>query len=182
MEWFWYIVIYSFLGYLLERMFAKATGAAQQVRKCFLFLPLCPVYGLGMAAFLALADPVGSPWWLLALQGGAVSTAVEFMAHLFYDKALHVRFWDYSGTPGNLGGRICLPFSLVWSGLAAWAAVYLHPVAAALVEPIPPGATYAMLLVLAADAVISGDILLRHRDTELLSIRAVARRLRGEES
>lgn len=177
MDWFWYFMVYSFLGYLLERMFAKVTRAAQQVRKCFLLLPLCPVYGLGMVVFLALTDAAAYPWWALALQGGILTTGVEFLVHLLYEKVFHVHFWDYSETPGNLRGRVCIPFSLIWSGLSAWAAVYLHPVVASLVEPIPPGVTFAVLLVLAADAVISGNILLRHRDTELLSIRAVARRL-----
>ena len=49
--WFW---IYSFLGYLLEKGFAWATQSEQQGRKGFLALPLCPVYGLGMLAVLAL--------------------------------------------------------------------------------------------------------------------------------
>lgn len=50
----WYFWIYSFLGYLLERAFAAVTHAEHQGRRCFLLLPLCPVYGLGMLAVLAL--------------------------------------------------------------------------------------------------------------------------------
>ena len=50
----WYFWIYSFLGYLLEKLFAKVTHAEKQCRKCFLLLPMCPVYGLGMLAVLAL--------------------------------------------------------------------------------------------------------------------------------
>ena len=50
----WYFWIYSFLGYLLEKLFAKVTRARQQGRKGFLLLPLCPVYGLGMLSVLAL--------------------------------------------------------------------------------------------------------------------------------
>ena len=51
----WYFWIYSFLGYLLERAFAAVTHAEHQGRRCFLLLPLCPVYGLGMLAVLALS-------------------------------------------------------------------------------------------------------------------------------
>ena len=54
MYWLWLFCLYSFLGYLLEKIFAAVTGSRHQVRKCFLLLPLCPVYGLGMAAVLAL--------------------------------------------------------------------------------------------------------------------------------
>ena len=56
----WYFWIYSFLGYLLERAFAAVTHAEHQGRRCFLLLPLCPVYGLGMLAVLALCLTLGT--------------------------------------------------------------------------------------------------------------------------
>ena len=52
--WLWTFWTYSFLGYLLERGYAIATHADRQARKCFLLLPMCPVYGLGALAVLAL--------------------------------------------------------------------------------------------------------------------------------
>ena len=42
-EWFWYFVLYSFVGFVLEVLFARATGNPKRDRKCHLFLPLCPV-------------------------------------------------------------------------------------------------------------------------------------------
>ena len=48
MIWFWLFLLYSFAGYGLEKLFAAATASPQQVRKCFLLLPLCPVYGLNI--------------------------------------------------------------------------------------------------------------------------------------
>ena len=56
MEWLWLFCFYSFLGYLLERMFAKITASPRQVRKGFLLLPLCPAYGLAMVADLAASS------------------------------------------------------------------------------------------------------------------------------
>ena len=50
----WRFWLYSFLGYLLEKAFAAATASPHQTRKCFLLLPLCPVYGLAVLAVLAL--------------------------------------------------------------------------------------------------------------------------------
>ncbi|MBQ5443035.1 MAG: hypothetical protein IIT47_05640, partial [Oscillospiraceae bacterium] len=49
MAWIWYFTAYSFLGYCLEKIFARLTHSPRQVRRCFLVLPLCPVYGLAMA-------------------------------------------------------------------------------------------------------------------------------------
>ena len=112
--WLWTFWTYSFLGYLLERGYAIATHADRQARKCFLLLPMCPVYGLGALAVLALPESLSSSFWSLALWGGLAATAVEYAVHVLYDRLLGVRFWDYSQVRWNLRGRICLPFSLLF--------------------------------------------------------------------
>ena len=163
----WYFWIYSFLGYLLEKAFAKVTRARQQGRKCFLLLPLCPVYGLGMLAVLALPEGWSSGGWLI-LGGGLAATAVEYAVHWGYDVLLGVRFWDYSGVFGNLHGRVCLPFALVWGGLTALAARWVQPMVERLAEQTVPEVTYLCLLVFAADALCSLRILQVRKDPEAL--------------
>ena len=165
----WTFWTYSFFGYLLERGYAAATHAERQARKCFWLLPLCPVYGLGALAVLALPPALTDGFWPMALWGGLAATAVEYVVHLLYDRLLGVRFWDYTQVRGNLRGRVCLPFTLAWSLLAAAA---LPPVQAVL-EPalaaIPPAVTYAALLVFTADAVISLRLLYLTGDPAALS-------------
>ena len=80
---------------------------------------MCPVYGLGALAVLALPESLSGSFWSLALWGGLAATAVEYAVHVLYDRLLGVRFWDYSQVRWNLRGRICLPFSLAWSLLVA---------------------------------------------------------------
>ena len=58
MQLLWYFWIYSFLGWILERAYAFLVQSGRQERRCLLLLPLCPVYGLGMLAVLAL-PPMG---------------------------------------------------------------------------------------------------------------------------
>ena len=173
MIWFWLFWFYSFLGYLLERMFAKVVRSEQQVRKCFLLLPLCPVYGLGMTVFLSLTRVEEYGFLSLALRGAVLTTLVEYAVHVFYEAAFGVRFWDYGDLPGSVWGRVCLPFSAVWGLLSAVSARYLQPTLLSLAAGIPPLLTYAALLVLTADAVCSAALLRQYRDTELLSIRAL---------
>ena len=55
-RWFWYFVLYSFFGFLLEVAFARATHNPKRDRKCFYFLPLCPVYGFGALLILGAAE------------------------------------------------------------------------------------------------------------------------------
>ena len=171
----WTFWTYSFFGYLLERGYAAATRAAQPPGKGFLLLPLCPVYGLGALAVLALPPALTDGFWSLVLWGGLTATAVEYGVHLLYDRLLGVRFWDYSRLPGNFQGRVCLPFSLAWGLLAA----AVLPAAQAALEPalasIPPAVTYAMLLVFTADSVVSLRLLRRTGDPGILSLRALGR-------
>ena len=68
--WLWQFWTYSFLGYLLEKAFAAATHAPNQVRRCFFLMPMCPVYGLGAMAVLALPPEMSDSflslaWWEL---------------------------------------------------------------------------------------------------------------------
>ena len=171
----WTFWAYSFLGYLLERGYAAATHARRQARKGFLLLPLCPVYGLGALAALALPAALTEGFLSRALWGGLAATAVEYGIHLLYDRLLGVRFWDYTHIRWNLRGRVCLPFSLAWGLLTA---AGLPPVQMALgpaLASISPAVTYAMLLVFTADAVVSLRLLRRAGDTEILSLGALGR-------
>lgn len=161
----WYFWMYSFLGYLLEKLFAKATGARQQGRKGFLLLPLCPVYGLGMLAVLALPEMNGV--WLAAW-GGIAATAVEYLVHWGYERFFGVRFWDYSGVWGNLHGRVCLPFSLAWGLLTAAAVWWIQPRIEWLALRAIPEVTWLCLMVFTVDAVCSARVLRRTGDGEAL--------------
>ena len=171
----WTFWTYSFFGYLLERGYAAATRAAQPPGKGFLLLPLCPVYGLGALAVLALPPALTDGFWSLALWGGLTATAVEYAVHLLYDRLLGVRFWDYSQVRGNLRGRVCLPFSLAWGLLAAAGLPVVQAALGPVLAAIPPAVTYAVLLVFTADAVVSLRLLRRAGDTEILSLRELGR-------
>lgn len=163
----WYFWIYSFLGYLLEKVFAKVTHARQQGRKGFLLLPLCPVYGLGMVAVLMLPEQCRSGGWLI-LWGGLTATAVEYAVHWGYDTLLGVRFWDYSRVLGNLRGRVCLPFTLIWGALTALAVRWIQPMAELLAERTIPEVTFLCLMVFAADALCSLRVLQVEKNPEAL--------------
>ena len=169
-EWLWYFWVYSFFGYLLEKVFAWWTKAEQQVRKCCWLLPLCPVYGLGMTAVLTLPLELRYSLWL-PLAGGVLATVVEYAVHWFYDTALGVRFWDYSNVRGNLRGRVCPAFSVAWGLLTALAVWFVQPWVAVLAARIPWQVTYGLLLFFAADALCAGRILCVTGDVEALRLR-----------
>ena len=180
-QWFWYFLIYSFLGCCLEKLYARCIRSPKRVRKCFLLLPLCPVYGLGMTALLALWEPGMGPL-VLACLGALVCTGVEYLVHLFYEKTLKVRFWDYTGLSGSVQGRICPRFAAVWGGLSAFAVVCVQPWVAVLAAAVPPALSYGMWLLLAADCVLTVRVLTWYHDTELLALSTLSARVSSQSS
>lgn len=178
MVWFWLLIFYSFGGYLLEKAFAAATASPQQVRKCFLLLPLCPVYGLGMLAVFSLPQPLTDSVWALGFYGALAVTAVEFTVHWLYDKLLGVRFWDYSPIKTGVAGRVCLPFSAVWGVLVVLTVRFVHPWLVPVAAAMPPLVTYAALLLLTVDGFLSALVLRRSGDVSLMSLGNLVQKLK----
>ena len=179
MVWFWYFLIYSFLGFLVEVVYVRVVGGAKRDRKCRLLLPICPVYGLGALAVLALPPFLQARPLLLLPAAGAACTAVEYLTSLFYEKVFRVSFWDYSHLPGNLGGRVCPLFALFW-GILALAVLYLiHPAAAWLAARIPLWALPPAAVLLGADTLLTARLLRRSGDPAVLRWYAVLPRRRA---
>ena len=165
---FWRFCMYSFLGYLLERLYAAATRSPRQVRKGFLLLPLCPVYGLGILMVETLPPALTGNFFSLALWGGLAATAVEYAVHWAYDVGLGVKFWDYTGVWGNVNGRVSLPFSLAWGALSLPMVWWVHPRLAPLLAAIPAPVTWLAIATVCADLALSAVLLRRSGDRNCL--------------
>lgn len=164
----WYGLIYSVAGFFLEVAFARVTRASKQDRKCHLFLPVCPVYGLGAVAILLLPEAILTRPLLLAPAAVIAATAAEYLMSLFYQYVWKVSFWDYSTLPLNLNGRVCLLFSAFWGALAFPLVYVLHPWVEQTVALLPNGLLLPVLMVLAVDGVLTGHLLRQGRDTRVL--------------
>lgn len=167
MIWFWYFLFYSFVGFLLEVTFARLTGGRRE-RKMLLFLPLCPVYGLGACSIVWTAQAVTSPL-LLFLTGLALASSWEYIAAAFYEDLLGISFWDYSDLPLDLHGRVCLPFSMAWGLLSFPLVNWLHPLIARIPFAPPLWVTALMLTALCADAVMTCFLLAQTGQVESLA-------------
>ena len=163
----WYLLIYSFLGYLLEVGYAKLVHGRGSGRKCLLLLPLCPVYGVGAVAIVALSGAHPQPMWVMGVGFGA-ATVVELLFGLYYKYVLGVAFWNYSKIRWNVGGLVCLPFSLAWSGLALALVYTVHPIVKSCVSALPTAFTVPVWIVLGADCLISSIALKREKNTAVL--------------
>lgn len=174
---FWLFLLYSLGGYVLEKLYAAVRRPPHRVRKCFLLLPLCPVYGLAMLAVLGLPPDMTGTFWRLALYGGLTATAVEYAVHFLYERLLGVLFWDYSSTKMDLNRRVCMPFALLWGLLAALTVRYVHPWIALAASVMPAPVTYGALLLFIADGFLSARVLRRGGNVDLMSLPRLIRAL-----
>lgn len=159
MIWFWYFLFYSFVGFLLEVTFAHFSGGDPH-RKCFLVLPLCPVYGFGACTIVWAASGAPGPAAVFLI-GAAAATAWEYLMAAFYEDVLGASFWDYSGLPLNLHGRVCLPFSIAWGLLSIPLVNWLHPLIQSLHFAPPLFVTALMALAVGVDGILSCALLMR---------------------
>jgi len=161
-------IFYSFVGFLLEVFFSHLIRAKTLARKCFLFSPLCPVYGLGAVAILSLPDFILAQPVLLFFAGSLTATLVEYGIALFYECGVGVQFWDYSHLRLNLSGRVCLLFSFFWGALSCLLVYVLHPILIPLLSSIPASFHAALFLFVSMDAIFSLLLLHKSASTECL--------------
>lgn len=57
------------------------------------------------------------------LIGAIATTIIEFISGVIINIILKWNVWDYSHTPFNILGQICLPFTLIWMVIAAIAII-----------------------------------------------------------
>lgn len=132
----WYFTIYSFLGWCSEVIFATVT-TGKFVNRGFLNGPVCPIYDFGMSLVLLVLLPFSDNIPLLFIGGALLTSAIELVGGWALKKFFHTTWWDYSNQPFNLGGYICLKFSILWGLCVVVVIRIVHTAIASLVHWIP---------------------------------------------
>ena len=153
-----FFLIYSCLGWCLEVIYA-AVSTGQLVNRGFLNGPVCPIYGFGMIIVLFTLSPLADNLLLLYLGGVILPSVLELVGGWALYKLYHTRWWDYSDFPFNIGGYICLEFSLLWGVGTVVVMKAVHPVIAGFVEMVPQMVGFVLMCILyacyAADVVVT---------------------------
>lgn len=135
--YFLYFITYSFLGWVYESTLCSITGK-KLVNRGFLNGPICPVYGFG-ALLIVLVFYGRNPGILpLFLSSMVLTSVVEYFTAVLLEKLFHARWWDYSGRPFNIHGRVYLTGALVFAVLSVLIIRWIHPVAESFISTITP--------------------------------------------
>ena len=122
----WIFFLYAFLGWCTEVSYA-ALRTGKFVNRGFLNGPVCPIYGCGVVVVLAWLEPLKGNFVLLFLGSVVLTSALEWATGFVLEKLFRQRWWDYSDKPFNLGGYICLEFSIMWGFACLFVVDILHP-------------------------------------------------------
>lgn len=152
-DFLWMFFIYAFLGWCVEVCYA-ALNTGKFVNRGFLNGPLCPIYGFGAVLVLHLLQPLNESLLLLFAGSVLLTSALEWLTGFVLEKLFHQRWWDYSRQPFNLGGYICLKFSLAWGVACLFVVRLIHPSILLFIHLIPRSLGAGMLLGLAVYGIV----------------------------
>jgi len=169
-----YLAIFSFTGWIAEVIFIFAT-TQQLENRGFLTGPVLPIYGVGGILLISFVQPYVHNPLLAFLASILITSALEYVTHLFLDKVFHIQLWDYSKVRFNLRGRICLRNSLLFGLLSLLLIYVLFPLVTSVIGALPAVAAIAIASVLLGVLLVDTT----NAFIGLAKIRPIVDRIRG---
>lgn len=143
-----YFFVYAFIGWMMEVGF-NAVHSGHFINAGMLSGPWCPIYGFGACAVILFLSDIAQTNKLLLFFGSMlIASIIELITGFVLEKILHRKWWDYSDRRLNLGGYICLEYSLLWGMCCFVLYEAVHPLIRRLVEFLPARTAWVLLFVL----------------------------------
>ena len=161
-EYIIYFFIYSFLGWLIETIYAMFVHG-YFVKRGFLFGPVCPIYGFGAVLLLMATKKLYKKPLLKFLIATIAFTLFEYMVSFILEMLFGLRWWDYSHDFLNIQGRVSLLYSIFWGVIGLILLEKLHPYIQDKIQKITKGnannleriVCFVLIGILIADTVFS---------------------------
>lgn len=125
---FWYFVLFSILGLIIETVYGYITMGVLESRKGLIWGPFCPVYGVGATILILILNQVDRKDYIrLFIYGVFIGSIVEYVLSYGLEAIYGARFWDYAYTNNDINGRICITYSFFWGVLAVLLIRFVKP-------------------------------------------------------
>lgn len=157
----WLFFLLSIFGWVWEG-FLYLFKDDVYVNRGFLSGPWLPIYGIGGIMLELLFHKWRDRPIMTFVSSMVLCTVLEYLAGWYLELTWGVKWWDYSGMPLNLHGRICLMSSLLF-GLGGMLLVWvISPLFYSLYRKVPVSVRVAFglfsIAIFAADAAYSAMI------------------------
>jgi uncharacterized membrane protein len=137
-EAFWMFAIGSVVGFIVETIWCLIKNGTIESRSSVILAPINAVYGIGALVLYIMGKCLVNKNILHIFAFGAVAgTVVEYLCSLFQETLFGSVSWDYSGQFLNIGGRVCLLYSVFWGLLAVLWFRAIQPTFKKLISKIP---------------------------------------------
>lgn len=172
--YFLLFVIYSFCGWILE-VCVFLVQDRKLINRGFLIGPYLPIYGFcSVLMTLTFGNYISTPLALFVM-AGVVCTAFEYITSYIMEKLFHARWWDYTDTPFNINGRVCLHNTLAFGLLGVLLLYIINPVLTQYLHNMPEylliAFSLSLLIVFIVDLVISFNIISKVKSTTNLVLK-----------
>lgn len=155
-EILWLFLWYSFIGWILETVFATIKHKTF-INKGLINGPFCTIYGISAVLIYIGLNELNGIW--LFLFAMIIATVIEWAAGHLIERMYHEKWWDYSKIKWNLDGYICLPMSVLWGVLGFISVKWVNDFFAGFYNIVPSLAgkliIWILLALLILDAVAS---------------------------
>lgn len=121
-----YFFVYSFIGWLIETIFALFVQQAF-VKRGFLYGPICPIYGFGAVLLIMLLHKSKGKKKVEFFVSIIAFSVFEYLVSLVLEMVFHLRWWDYTNDFLNINGRISIGYSIAWGVIGLLFNEIIHP-------------------------------------------------------
>lgn len=125
---FWYFIIFSILGLIIETLYCYIGTGVFESRKGLIWGPFCPVYGVCGAGLIYILEKLNCKTISQLFIAGIVLGSIgEYFLSYILEAIYGIRFWNYEYLQYNLNGRISLLFSFYWGVLSVVLIKFVKP-------------------------------------------------------
>lgn len=168
MLYFYFFIIYSIIGWIIEMTFTSIT-TKKVVNRGFLLGPYCPIYGTGALFIVLFLGKYKNDIIVLFTMAVVICSIIEYVTSYLMEKIFKARWWDYSDFSFNLNGRICLSNAMAFGVLGVAVVNYVHPLVLNLLTNVNINFFYifgyTITIIFTIDAVLSFSIITKLKFT-----------------
>lgn len=124
---FFYFIVYSFFGYIIETIYGIVTTGRFESRQSFLYGPFLGIYGIAGVILIIFIKYFNKNNFTIFTAGFLIGSLTEYVISYITDIFLHTQWWDYSDKILNINGRICLLYSVFWGLLTVFLVKVINP-------------------------------------------------------
>ncbi len=146
-RYFLCFAVFSFIGWAYESVY-YTIQQRKLVNSGFLSTCFCPIYGIGAMLNLLLLGWIENAY-VLFFAGMVLTGLLEYFVSWLLEALFNRRWWDYTGWPLNINGRICALGAAAFGAMTVLLIKFIAPFTIGMIDSLSLIATYILTVIVA---------------------------------